>query len=175
MENFEHWLADDLHRHLLAEGEVDDIRPQCPDVEEKWPDIAQAYMPDGIREFNDFPTASLGWMMYLGMALAKYWDAEWSIYSHIDDLYGYIRNKRGYDAMDEYILHDELQLRGKQLSDTEKRVGECASRVYHALMHQHDEPGSREALVDYVSCLKQLYLAGMAMQLKRMGYHMTAM
>ena len=33
----------------------------------------------------------------------------------------------------------------------------------------------REAFEAYVSCLHQLYLFGAAMQLNRMGYHMTKM
>jgi len=42
-------------------------------------------------------------------------------------------------------------------------------------LHQHLEPGTKEAFTGYVSCLHQLYLMGAAMQLKRMGYHMTKM
>ena len=57
----------------------------------------------------------------------------------------------------------------------EKVTGECASRVYNALMHQRLEPGTKEAFNSYVACLHQLYLMGVAMQLKRMGYHMTKM
>ena len=45
----------------------------------------------------------------------------------------------------------------------------------NALMHQHLEPGTKEAFNGYVACLRQLYLMGAAMQLKRMGYHMTKM
>ena len=33
----------------------------------------------------------------------------------------------------------------------------------------------KEAFNGYVACLHQLYLFGTAMQLKRMGYHMTKM
>ena len=33
----------------------------------------------------------------------------------------------------------------------------------------------RQAFNGYVACLHQLYLMGAAMQLKRMGYHMTKM
>ena len=35
--------------------------------------------------------------------------------------------------------------------------------------------GTKEAFNAYVSCLHQLYLFGAAMQLNRMGYHMTKM
>jgi len=172
---FEEQLSWDLHQFLLSMKEIDEQLPECPDVEDKWEDIAKSYIPDGIREFNDFPSASLGWMMYIGMAVAQYWDAEWEIYSKIDDLYAYMRDKRGYDSMDEYIREEVLMLKGVDYTVLEKVAGECASRVYNALMHQHLEPGTKDAFKAYVSCLHQLYLMGAAMQLYRMGYHMTKM
>jgi len=200
MNEFEDKLHKDLHQFLLSMNEVDERLPECPDVEEKWESIAKAYIPDGIREFQEFPLASLGWMMYIGMAVAKLWDTEWEvmeqreqsdacidsaesrqnstggqIYSNLDNLYVYLRDKRGYDSMDEYIREEVLQLTGVDYTALEKLVGECASRVYNALMHQRIEPGTKEAFNAYVSCLHQLYLMGVAMQLKRMGYHMTKM
>ena len=60
---FEQQLHDDLHQHFLAQGLVDKQFPECPDVEQRWEAIAQSYAPDGIREFAQYPTASLGWMM----------------------------------------------------------------------------------------------------------------
>ena len=200
MNEFEDKLHKDLHQFLLSMNEIDARMPECPDVEEKWESIAKAYIPDGIREFQEFPSASLGWMMYIGMAVAKLWDTEWEvmeqreqsdacidsaesqqnstggqIYSNLDNLYVYLRDKRGYDSMDEYIREEVLQLTGVDYTALEKLVGECASRVYNALMHQRIEPGTKEAFNAYVSCLHQLYLMGVAMQLKRMGYHMTKM
>ncbi|MBQ4392394.1 MAG: hypothetical protein II826_04700 [Prevotella sp.] len=172
---FEQELHHDLHQFLQSIKEIDARLPECPDVEEKWEQIAKAYIPDGIKEFNDFPSASLGWMMYIGMAVAKFWDTEWTIYSKIEDIYAYMRDKRGYDSMDEYIREDVLLLRGVDYTGLEKLVGECASRVYNALRHQNIEPGTKEAFNAYVSCLHQLYLFGAAMQLNRMGYHMTNM
>ena len=174
MENFEEELRIDLHQFLLTMREVDERLPECPDVEEKWEEIAKSYIPDGIREFQDYPSVSLGWMMYIGMAVAKMWDTEWEIYSKIEDLYAYMRDKRGYDAMDEYV-REEVLFRDDDYVVLERLVGECASRVYNALMHQRFEPGTKEAFNGYVACLHQLYLIGAAMQLNRMGYHMTKM
>lgn len=56
----------------------------------------------------------------------------------------------------------------KRREDTEN----MAARVNADLMRERFEPGTKEAFYAYVSCLRQLYLFGMAMQLKRMGYHM---
>ena len=186
MEQFEDILRNDLHQFLLSMQEVNErLRvgdgtsgmrlPECPDVEEKWEEIATAYIPDGIREFQNFPSASLGWMMYIGMAVAKMWDTDWETYSKIDDLYVFLRDQRGYDHLDEYIREEVLLLKGDDYSALEKVTGECASRVYNALMRQQLEPGTKEAFKGYVACLHQLYLFGIAIQLKRMGYHMTKM
>ena len=175
MENFEEQLRNDLHQFLQTLQEVDERLPECPDIEEKWEAIAKAYIPDGIREFTDYPSVSLGWMMYIGMAVAKMWDVEWEIYSKIEDLYVYMRDKRGYDAMDEYIREEVLLLEGEAYGALEKLVGECASRIYNALRRQNIEPGTKDAFNGYVACLHQLYLFGAAIQLKRMGYRMTKM
>ena len=163
---------------LLRDEEFDTLESLCYAFSrepQEIKDYLKAYIPDGIREFQDYPSASLGWMMYIGMAVAMMWDTEWDIYSKIDDLYTYMRDKRGYDAMDEYIREEVLLLQGVDYTALEKLTGECASRVYNALMHQRIEPGTKEAFEAYVSCLHQLYLFGAAMQLKRMGYHMTKM
>ncbi len=172
-ESFTEMIHYDLHKYLIGMHEVDERLPECQDVEEKWEQIAQFYLPDGIREFTAYPTTSLGWMMYIGMAVAKFWDEEWEIYGNIEDLYSYMRDKRGYDCMDEYIREEVLRLKGADYDAMEKLVGECASRVNNALRHQNIESGTKEAFNAYVSCLQQLYLFGAAVQLKRMGYHMT--
>ena len=172
---FEQQIQEDLHRYLRSLDEAEERLPDCPDVYEKWDHIAQAYIPDGIREYANYPEASLGWMMYLGMAVAQYWDTEWETYSRLENMYAYIRDKRGYDAMDEYIREEVLRLQGDSYKQTEQIVGECAARVHSALLRQQIEPGTKEAFHAYVDCLRQLYLFGAAMQLKRMGYHMTKM
>ena len=91
---------------------------------ENFEEIVKAYIPDGIREFQDYPSASLGWMMYIGMAVTKMWDTEWEIYSKIEDLYAYMRDKRGYDSMDEYIREEVLLLQGIDYTVLEKVTGE---------------------------------------------------
>ena len=75
--------------------------------------------------------------------------------------------------MDEYIRRDFLKLSAKDFAATEELVSECASRVHNTLMRQSIEPGTKEAFLAYVACLHQLYLFGIAVQLKRLGYHMT--
>lgn len=173
MKTYEIQLRKDLLRYLLSVGEADERVPECPDLEDKWTETAREYMGDGIREFQQYPTASLGWMMYIGMAMAKFWDENWEHYSQTAGLYEQMRDRRGYDHLDEYIRQEVLLLEGEDYDRTEQIVGECASRTWNLLRHQAVEPGTREAFETYVASLHQLYLAGIAIQLKRMGYHMT--
>ena len=83
--------------------------PICQDVEDKWQNILTAYMPDGVREYNEYPMVSLGWIMFVGMAMAKYWDLDWEKYADKDDIYETLRKQRGFDEMDEYILEEVLE------------------------------------------------------------------
>lgn len=162
----------DLHEYLLAHDMVDKHLPECPDVEQKWEETAMAYLPDGIREFNEFPTASLGWMMFVGMAIAHMWDSDWQRYGGCSDLYQQLREARGYDCLDDHVMEDVLHLDEQECNKLSRIVGECAGRTLSELMHSQTEPGTQEAFKAYAACLKQLYLMGMAMELKRLGYHM---
>lgn len=194
-DKFEETIHKNLQQYLSGTGQIDERLPECPDVTDRWPAIGNSYIPDGAREYRDYPEASLGWMMYIGMAVAKLWDEEcqwhsiasrsvasgakpsgeqkeWTLYSQIDDLYLYMRDRRGYDALDEYICEDVLMVRGEEYEELAQVVCECAARVNADLIREHIEPGTREAFEAYVACLRQLYLFGTAMQLKRMGYHM---
>ncbi len=172
---FESKIQEDLHRYLITLKAVDSHLPSCPDVECKWQEVGQAYLSDGIREFSKYPTVSLGWMMFIGMAIAKYWDTDWEKYDKMSGLYEGLRDVHGYDCMDEHILENILCLDNVQCQHISNIVAECAARVNNALHHEHIEPGTPEAFHAYVSCLHQLYLMGMAMQLHHMGYHMRKM
>ena len=173
MEDFETRLNKNLQSYLIGAGLIDKHLPECPDVEGKWKDIGEAYMPDGIREFSGYPTVSLGWMMFLGMAITKFWDEDWQKYSSIENIYEQIRDARGYDNMDEYILEEILELDADARTKTNTAVAECASRADSMLRHEPIEPGTEEAFRTYIYSLRQMYAMGMAMELKRLGYHMT--
>ncbi len=173
MDEFAKILLNDMHRFLVERGAVDERLPECPDVEEKWLPVAEAYLPDGVREFADYPVASLGWMMLIAMAMAKFWDEDWEKYSQVDDIYQQLRDKRGYDHLDEYILDEVLHLSGDDAEAMQNLVGDCAERAKRALFSMDIEPGTADAFKGYVACLQCMYHMGMAVQLKAMGYHMT--
>lgn len=172
---FEEKVRTDLISFLQSKEALDPHVPECPDVEEKWGEIARAYMPDGVREFQNYPVVSLGWMMFIGMTMAFYWDTDWEKHSSRKNLYEEIRDKRGYDNMDEAVVEDILRYEGEAAEKITELVAECAARVFSILNHEHIEPGTEAALGCYIAALHQLYLAGMAMELNALGYHMTPM
>ena len=172
MEDFVTTLNEDLHRYLVQRGAVDERLPECPDVEARWATIAEAYLPDGAREFADYPIASLGWMMFIGMAVAKYWDTDWERYAAVEDLYTPMRDKRGFDNLDEYIMDEVLDVHGDAAEALQELVGDTAERTKRALFRLDVEPGTADAFKAYIICLQAMYQMGMAVQLKAMGYHM---
>lgn len=177
MEKFEDRLKQILLQYLRQENVVGERFPICPDVEEKWQELLQAYLPDGVREFNEYPMVSLGWVMFIGMAMAKFWDEDWEVYGALNtlSLYEGLRNKRGFDEMDEYILEDVLKLDEEGCKKMTETVAECASITSTLLRKEDVEPGTKEALQAYLDSLHQMYLMGMAVQLNAMGYKMLGL
>lgn len=176
LDKFENEVNDKIAKYLIAKDAIDTILPDAFDIMERWEKICMAYLPDGVKEFNNYPTVSLGWMMFIGMAVAKMWDEDWEMYSKFDDIYKSILLKgKGYDNMDEYICKDILKLDLKEEEKISNLVADTSSMVYSLLMHEGFEAGTPTAFNAYVRCLHQLYYYGAAVELKRLGYHMTKM
>ena len=108
--NFEAVFKEDLYQYLLGIDKVDAHLPEAPDLEELWQKVGESYLPDAIREVAKYPTVSLGWIMYVGMALAKYWDEDWELYSKVENHYEYLRDRIDLDHMDDYICEKVLPL-----------------------------------------------------------------
>lgn len=172
---FEEKVKENLTTFLQNKGALDAHLPECPDVEEKWALIGRAYLPDGAREFQHYPIVSLGWMMFIGMAMAFYWDTDWEKNASRNDYYEALRDINGYDNLDETVVKTLLGYEGEAADKIIDLVAECASRVYNILSHEQVENGTPEAFGCYVAALHQLYLAGMEMELNALGYHMTPM
>ena len=166
-------FKEDLHQYLLSVGRIDERLPEASDIETLWAKIGESYLPDAMREFGKYPTVALGWIMFVGMAIAKYWDEDWELYGKVDNLYEYLRDRIDFDHMDDYILDQVLLLDENEHKATSTIVAECAARTYTLLIHQGYELGTEAAFRGFIAALHQMYLMGAAMELKRLGYHMT--
>ncbi len=172
---YETILHDTLNEYLLKAKAVDEHLPETPDIEELWAKIGEAYLPDGVREFQSYPSVSLGWIMYVGMAIAKYWDVDWEVYSKVDNLYQYMLQKTDFDHLDDYIRETVLGLNATKAAELEQLVRGAAELVNDRIRHLGIEPGTEMAFRAFVAAIHQMYLMGAAVQLKTMGYHMTKM
>ena len=165
---------DDLYGYLRTLDLVDERMPEAPDLDDLWFKIGQSYMADGIREYNTgYPSVALGWMMFIGMAVAKYWDVEWEVYGKVPDLYVYLRDRIDFDHMDDYILDKVLCLDADSRNKMNDAVAESASRTYNMMSHMCLEPGTAAAMRAFTAALHQMYVMGVAVELKALGYHMT--
>lgn len=171
--NLEELFKFDLHQYLLSLKRVDEHLPEAPDLEELWSKIGESYLPDAMREFPKYPTVALGWIMFVGMAMAKYWDVDWELYSKVEDHYTHLRDSKDFDHMDDYICEQVLGLDEKEHKTLSGIVAECASRTLNLLTHQGLEPGTESAFRGFIAALHQMYLMGIAIELKSLGYHMT--
>ena len=165
---------DDLYGYLRTLDLVDERMPEAPDLDDLWFKIGQSYMTDGIREYNTgYPSVALGWMMFIGMAVAMYWDVEWEVYGKVPDLYLYLRDRIDFDHMDDYILDKVLCLDADSRKKMNDAVAESASRTYNMMSHMCLEPGAAAAMRAFTAALHQMYVMGVAVELKALGYHMT--
>lgn len=172
VKEFEKRVREDLIGFLTRKGALDRRVPECPDVEERWGEVCRAYLPDGVREFRNYPVVSLGWIMFVGMAMAFYWDTDWETYSARKGIYEELRDRRGFDNMDDSVTEDVLGYRDEDAARVIDLAAQCASRVFSLLSHSHIEAGTQNAMECYMAALHQLYLAGMGMELNSLGYHM---
>ncbi len=143
------------------------------DLDALWEPIAEGYMPDGVREIAKYPTVSLGWMMYIGMALGHLWDKDWKRVQKQEDVYAFLREPRGFDAMDEHIAEDILKLNPGEAEKLEEVVRTCATVALTQIRREGVEPQSPMAFHIYVRAIHALYVVGIAVELFRMGYKFT--
>lgn len=184
LDKYEQGLTRELLRVCTQQGYLEGILLPSEDLDNKWQDIAQPYMGDAIKEIASYPTVALGWMMYLGMAVAHYWDVDWALYGKMENLYEYVRDKRGFDCMDEYIRENVLGLSpeakpvvGKTQNEydaMEELVRMLATICLTHIRREQIEPQSPMAFRVYVRTIHALYVIGASVELYRLGYKMTA-
>lgn len=178
LDHYEARLEQDLMQMLQSRNELPaGPLPQTPDIIEKWHDLAPSYCADAVKEIAKYPLVSLGWAMYLGMALAKYWDDDWSTYAKHPNLYEHLRDKRGFDYMDE-VVREELFLMkagSEAFTKCEDLVRSCSQMAHDQIRHEQIEPSTPMAFHVFARSIKVLYRVGAAVGLRKLGYKMEAM
>lgn len=170
LNNYEKGLLSEVLKYLTSLGHLDGKLLETEDINEVWEKVAPSYVVDSIKEIAKYPNVALGWAMYVGMAVARFWDEDWNRYSSKENLYEYLRDKRGYDYLDEVVRGDVLSLDGELFEQMEELVRRTSSMVLSHIRHEQIEPQSPMAFHVFARSIRVLYKIGAAVELKNLGY-----
>ena len=152
-DNFEKALEQDMLKVCTSAGMLDGVMLASDDIDQKWNDYANSYMADAIEQINEYPEVAIAWSLYMGMAVAQWWDVDWL--QNKDNEYLKFYGPHGFDDMDDIEEPDS---------------GMIMQRAISMIRKENIEFGSVKAFYVLSRTVKVMYRIGAALQLKRLGY-----
>ena len=168
---YERRLTDSLVSLCTAYDMLGGVLLENDDIDSKFTEsLAAPYLADAVREYRAYPEAAVAWAGYLGMAVAKLWDANWQAYQQVT--YADLLGPHGFDDMDERIT---AQVLGHALeSDEARRIADmlsnCAVEALTMIRHEGIEPQSPRAYHVFARTVQVLYRIGASIELFLLGY-----
>ena len=168
---FEEKMQDDLLRLATTRGMLKGVLLATEDIDEQWKILAPEYMGDAVPQIAHYPTVSVAWAAYLGMAVAYGWDADWKTFLKMP--YQSYYGEQGFDDMDEHIVRDLLRipLDSRTAKELEETIRQCGEKAVDLIRYEQIPPQSEMAFHVFARACKAMYKIGAAIQLKRMGYN----
>lgn len=162
-------LVERLSKQKLLEGHLLEVE----ELNEKWHAAAPSYMADAVPEIAKYPLVAIAWAMYEGMGIAALWDKEWKRYEAVEDIHKMLTEPRGFDCMDEYITEILLTtpLGTPEAEKLEDMVRSTAELAQSLIRKEQVEAQSVMAFHIFARTTKVMFEAGVAVQLRRMGYN----
>lgn len=170
LDNFETKLQEELLRLCTSYKMLNGVLLATEDIDNRWHALAPDYMADAVPEIRDYPTVSVAWAAYLGLAVAYGWDTDWETSSKV--AYQSYYGSQGFDDMDEHIIKDTLGLLldGYEARDLEDIIRRCGEMTVSLIRREQIEPQSPMAFHVFARACKVMYHTGAAIELKRLGY-----
>lgn len=168
---FEEKMQDDLLRLATTRGMLKGVLLATEDIDEQWNILAPEYMGDAVPQIAHYPTVSVAWAAYLGMAVAYGWDSDWETFLKMP--YQSYYGEQGFDDMDEHIVRDLLRipLDSRTAKELEETIRQCGEKAVDLIRYEQIPPQSEMAFHVFARACKAMYKIGAAIQLKRMGYN----
>ena len=168
---FEEKMQDDLLRLATTRGMLKGVLLATEDIDEQWKILAPEYMGDAVPQIAHYPTVSVAWAAYLGMAVAYGWDTDWETFLKMP--YQSYYGEQGFDDMDEHIVRDLLRipLDSRTAKELEETIRQCGEKAVDLIRYEQIPPQSEMAFHVFARACKAMYKIGAAIQLKRMGYN----
>ena len=175
LNRFEEKIQNELLRICTSCGMLNGTLLATEDVTARWDVLAPEYVADAVGQIADYPTVSVAWAAYLGLAVAHGWDTNWEACVRISyqDYYG----SQGFDDMDEHIVQHVLglSLDSKEAQELEAIIRSCAQTAVTLIRREQIEPQSAMAFHVFARAIKVMYRIGAALELKRLGYKFEEM
>lgn len=145
-----------------------------PDIDGLWQALGPDYIADAMPQIKDYPTVSVAWAAYLGMAVACGWDHDWEFCSRLP--YSSYYGRQGFDDMDDHIMKDVLgiELDSHEAESLRNILRRCAEASVSLIRHENIEPQSITAYHVFVATCETMYRIGAAIELHRLGYKFEA-
>ena len=166
---FEEKMQDDLLRLATSRNMLKGVLLATEDIDEQWNILAPEYMGDAVPQIAHYPTVSVAWAAYLGMAVAYGWDSDWETFLKMP--YQSYYGEQGFDDMDEHIVRDLLRipLDSRTAKELEETIRQCGEKAVDLIRYEQIPPQSEMAFHVFARACKAMYK--IAIQLKRMGYN----
>lgn len=170
LNRFEEKNQAELLRICTSHGLLGGVLLATDDVTDHWDVLAPEYVADAVGQIADYPTVSVAWAGYLGLAIAHGWDKNWQACSRAP--YTSYYGSQGFDDMDEHIVQHVLglSLDSKEASQFEAVIRSCAQTAVTLIRREQIEPQSPMAFHVFARAVKVMYRIGAALELKRLGY-----
>lgn len=170
LNRFEEKIQGELLRICTSHGMLDGILLATDDISGHWDTLAPEYVADAVGQIADYPTVSVAWAGYLGLAIAHGWDKNWQ--ECLKTPYKAYYGSRGFDDMDEHIIQQivGLSLDSHEAERLESVIRSCAQTAVTLIRREQIEPQSPMAFHVFARTIKVMYRIGAALELKRLGY-----
>lgn len=170
LERFENKMQQDLLRLCTTYHMLDGVWLSSEDINEHWLKLAPEYLADAVGQVSEYPTVSVAWAAYLGLAMAYGWDMNWEVFSRAE--YRFFYGSRGFDDMDEHIVRDILgiSLDSEEAASLEEMIRRCAQTAVDLIRREQIEPQSPMAYYAFSRACWVMYGVGAALGLKKLGY-----
>lgn len=176
LDRFEEQLTQQLLRLCTAARALSGQLLETPDFEAVWPEVCTPYLGDAVPEIAKYPTVAIGWMGFVGLAIAQCWDRDWGVATEDPHALYPALLAHGFDALDDYVLDHVLAITdAEERAQLHQLVRTCAEAAHAALRREGIEPQSPMAFHTYVRTLHVMYRLGIALQLHRLGYKFEKM
>ncbi len=172
---YQHILASKIIEIAASKGLIIDKFLESEDLSNLWTELGKLYLVNALGQFNDYPEVSIAWAAYLGLGAAHVWDKNWSPEISAKEFYCSMIEKRGFDAMDDFITEGlyNFKVDSKKYREIKDLFLSTAHSSLKIMKNQNVEPMTKDSLNLFYETISVFYILGVSLGLSLLGYKYT--